>query len=349
MSAAPGRRLLLFLQAGVALLLGGGSAGASTHSLHYFITAVWEPGRRLPLSTSSSYVDDQLLGRYDRGTGQCVPQSSWVEEISHDDSDFWARSTGGDFASSLVMDLMVLKNVYNRSRGIHTLQAFSGCELSEDNRTTREFVKYGYNGRDFLSLDMATLTWTAMDSEAKPIKRKWDAEPERGKFWGHFLQEVCVEGLHTHLRYGVESLLRIDPPMVRVTRKAGSDGLETLFCQLYGFYPKEIEVTWMKDGEDQKPETLTGGVVPNSDGTYHTWLSIEIDPKERDRYWCQVEHDSLLEPLDLAWEEPASVSNVGLVVGSTLEVVAAVVLAGAGLVFHIGKPQKGSYQGAPSE
>lgn len=105
--------------------------------------------------------------------------------------------------------------------------------------------------------------------------------------------------------------LSTEQPIPRVTYKKGYDGRETLFCQLYGFYPKDIEVTWMKDEVDQKPETFTGGVVPNSDGTYHTWLSIDVDPKEKDRYRCRVGHDSLPETLDLAWEEPG-LSPVGV-------------------------------------
>nr|XP_056722970.1 class I histocompatibility antigen, F10 alpha chain-like [Euleptes europaea] len=319
--------------------------GSSSHSLHYFETAIWEPGWRLPQFTSLAYVDDQLIGRYDTDTDQCVPQSSWIEKISHDDSDFWARSTNWDFTSSLVMDLMILKNLYNQSRGIHTLQALSGCELSEDNHTTRGFAKYGYNGRDFLSLDMDTLTWTVMDAKAKPIKKKWEAEQNQGKFWEHFLTDTCVEWLHTHLHYGKETLLKADPPMVRVTRQAGSDGWEILICRAHGFYPKEADITWRKDGEVWHQDTLHGGVVPNSDGTYHTWLSINVDSKERDRFRCHVEHDALQEPLDLAWEVPDS--KVGLIVGVLLGVVAAVILVGAGVIVH-SKKQEDSYNAAPT-
>ncbi|XP_015282968.1 PREDICTED: HLA class I histocompatibility antigen, B-14 alpha chain-like [Gekko japonicus] len=231
---------------------------------------------------------------------------------------------------------------------IHTLQVFSGCEESGDNRTPRGFAKYGYNGRDFLSLDLATLTWTALSAEANLIKRKWDAERDRGELWERFLAETCVEWLHTHLRYGKEALLRIDPPRGRVARKAGSDGLETLVCQLRGFYPKEIAVTWRKGGEVWHQDTSHGGVLPNSDGTYHTWLSIKVDPKEKDRFRCHVEHDGLPEPLDMAWEEPDSASNVGLIVGVVLGVVVAVVLVGAGVTFYIRRRQEDSYQGAPT-
>ncbi|KAL8213500.1 UNVERIFIED_CONTAM: hypothetical protein K2H54_066119 [Gekko kuhli] len=319
---------------------------SSLHTFHYFATAVWERGWQTPQYACSVYLDDQLIGHYDGTTEQCVPQSSWIEDISRHDSDFWARSTRGAFASSLVPDLMVLKNLYNQSRGIHTLQVLFGCELSGDGHAPRGFAKYGYNGRDFLSLDLTTLTWTAMDAEAMPVKRKWDAERHRAKLLEHFLAGSCVEWLHTHLHYGKEALLRTDPPKGRITRKTGSDGLETLVCQLRGFYPKEIEVTWRKGGEVWHQDTSHRGVLPNSDGTYHTWLSIKVDPKERGRFRCHVEHDGLPKPLDLAWEEPAPVSNVGLVVGVVLGVVAALVVMGTGVIFHTRKPKEDSYQEA---
>ncbi|XP_060094920.1 HLA class I histocompatibility antigen, A alpha chain-like [Heteronotia binoei] len=295
--------------------------------------AVWERGKQTPQFTALAYVDDQLIGRYDRDAHQCVPQSSWIQEISRDNADFWVKSTGWDFGSNVVMDLMILKDLYNQSRGIHTLQVITGCELSGDNRTPRGFAQYGFNGRDFLHLDFATLTWTAMDAEAKPVKRKWDSEQHRGKLLQHFLAGTCVEWLHTHLRYGKEALLKIEPPTVRITHKTGSDDLGTLVCHLYGFYPKEIDVTWRKDGEVYHQDTFRGGVVPNSDGSYNTWLSVEVDLKERNRYWCRVEHNGLPEPLILAWEEPASVARVRLIVGVVLGAVAGLALVGAVIIY----------------
>ncbi|KAL8213506.1 UNVERIFIED_CONTAM: hypothetical protein K2H54_066218 [Gekko kuhli] len=303
---------------------------SSSHTLHYFNTATWERGWRVPQHTSLMYVDDQLLGRYDRDADQCVPQSSWIEEISHDDADFWARNTEGEFNYDIVTDLIILKGLFNQSRGIHTLQLFFGCELSGDD-STGGFAKFGYDGRDFLSLDLATFTWTAMNAEAEPIERKWDAKKDRGKLWGRFLKETCVEALRTYLHYGKEDLLRIDPPKGHVVHKTGPDGLETLVCQLHGFQPKEIDVTWRKGGKVWHPDTFHGGVFRNWDGTYNTWLNISVDPSERYHYWCHVEHDGLPEPLDLAWEDSGSVPKVGV----ALEVVATLFLLWAGVTSYI--------------
>lgn len=79
--------------------------------------------------------------------------------------------------------------------------------------------------------------------------------------------------------------------------------LETLVCQAFGFYPKEINATWRRDGVIWEEETFWKSIAPNSDGTYHAWLSIRINPKERSRYRCHVEHASLAKPLVVGCEE----------------------------------------------
>ncbi|ETE57081.1 HLA class I histocompatibility antigen, alpha chain F, partial [Ophiophagus hannah] len=98
-------------------------------------------------------------------------------------------------------------------------------------------------------------------------------------------------------------LVFAEPPVGKVNSKMVDDSLEVLTCQAFGFYPKEIQATWMRDREICKYETLHRNVAPNSDGTYYVQLSIEIDPNEKDHYWCHVMHNGLQEPLVLAWKE----------------------------------------------
>ncbi|XP_078244089.1 class I histocompatibility antigen, F10 alpha chain isoform X2 [Pogona vitticeps] len=119
-----------------------------------------------------------------------------------------------------------------------------------------------------------------------------------------------------------------EAPVVKVTKKGDYDGMEMLVCQAYGFYPREIDALWTKDGEVWVQDTFHRTVAPNSDGTYHAWLSIRIDPKDSDRYRCHIDHNGLQEPLDLAWEEPASLIWP-IILGTTGAVFAAVVVVGA--------------------
>ncbi|XP_015283590.1 PREDICTED: class I histocompatibility antigen, F10 alpha chain-like isoform X2 [Gekko japonicus] len=311
MDLSSGELLLLL---GVALLLAAagcfGASPSSPHSLRYFHTALSEPGPGLPQFSIVGYVDDQPFTKYDSVRRNFVPLVPWMEEVGKEDPQYWERNTQMAQSTESVFrgNLVTLRERFNQqnSTGLHTLQWMYGCEVGPDGRLRRGHYQFAYDGEDFLAFDRETVRWTAAVPQAEISRQKLDMRQDISQRVKDYLEGTCVEWLRRYLAYGNETLLRTERPTWRVGRKKGHDGQETLFCQLCGFYPKEIEVTWMKDGEDRKPETMSGGDVPNLDGTYNTWLSIDVDPKERDRYRCQVEHDSLLEPLVLAWEEPAS-------------------------------------------
>ncbi|KAG8127316.1 putative MHC class I antigen protein [Naja naja] len=133
--------------------------------------------------------------------------------------------------------------------------------------------QFGYDGKDFLSLDKQTLTWTAADWRAQVTKQRWEADLVWTQGRKNFLEGDCIEWLQKYLNYGKE-----------------------------------------KGGEILEQETFRGGITPNSDRTYHTWLSIEIDPKEREHYKCHVEHDGLMNPQDFSWEKPGALAAAVLLV-----------------------------------
>ncbi|KAL8213620.1 UNVERIFIED_CONTAM: hypothetical protein K2H54_067500 [Gekko kuhli] len=324
----------------------------SSHSLRYFSMGVSEPGQGLPQFIAVGYVDDQPFIKYDSITKRAVPQVPWMEKVVEYDAGYWERQsrvlqeTDSVFRDSLEN----LRERYNQSDGeFHILQGMYGCKVGPDGRFSGGNMQDAYDGEDFLTLDRETLTWTALVPQALETKRRWENTLHNALFYKHYLEGTCVEWLRRYLGYGNETLQRTEAPMTRVARRKGHDGRETLFCQLYGFYPKEIEVTWMKDGEDRRAETLTGGVVPNSDGTYHTWLSIEVDPEEKEHYRCRVGHDSLLEPLNLAWEEPASASDLWLLVGIVVGVLNVILLGATGVAYCTMKRSRpvGGYKATP--
>ncbi|XP_066469292.1 major histocompatibility complex class I-related gene protein-like [Tiliqua scincoides] len=307
-------------------------AGSASHSLRYFYTAVSEPVPGLPAFVSVGYVDGQLIDLYESDTKRAVPRAPWMEQAGREDPQYWDRNTqiyrGAEAWFRGNVPLAMQR--YNQSAGLHTFQLMYGCELSGDGPSGGK-LQFGYDGRDFIAFDKDTLTWTAADAEAGITQRKWDKEAGYNDHTKAYLQEECPEWLRKYLRYGAETLQRKEPPIVKVTRKDSQEGLETLLCQAHGFYPKEIDATWRKDGEVRQEDTFHGVVSPNPDGTYYTWLSIEIDPKERSLYRCHVEHDGLQDPLDVTVKEsvPVWLIAVGVFVGLL------VVLSVAGVVFYI--------------
>ncbi|KAL8213450.1 UNVERIFIED_CONTAM: hypothetical protein K2H54_065403 [Gekko kuhli] len=326
-----------------AAFLLGGCSGSSWHSLRYFYTMIWAPDQGEPYFIVVAYLDDQLGGHYNSTTRRAVPRVPWIRNVEKDDPLFWDWNTQRaiNVEQRMKTDLVNLNSIYNQSRGLYIWQRMNGCELNKDG-SKRGFMQFGYNGEDYLSFDKETLTWTAAVVPAQVTKRQWDADRARCQRRKAFLEEECIGLLQKFLEYGKESLLRREPPVVTVGRKADFDGLETLLCQAHGFHPREIDVTWRKDGEVWEQETLRGGVVPNSDGTYHTWLSTKIHPEARGRYRCHVEHDGLPEPLDFAWEEELVLPRMWLIVGIVL--VAATTLFVPGIVFYFWRRQRATKQ-----
>lgn len=67
------------------------------------------------------------------------------------------------------------------SSGIHILQSVSGCEWDESTGEMINFLRYAYNGEDFLEFDMKTLRWITLKPEAVITKQRWDTDENRKK------------------------------------------------------------------------------------------------------------------------------------------------------------------------
>ncbi|XP_070593108.1 major histocompatibility complex class I-related gene protein-like [Erythrolamprus reginae] len=299
-AGADGRRMmvlqlppLLLLWAVLENLVPVGRCDSSRHSLCYSYLKMTEPSQGLPQFLSVVHLDDHPIARYDILNGKTVPLVPWmeVEEMKAPERMFRA-------------DLEQLSELNHRTEGLHTWQVDLGCELREGGSKIG-FLHFGYDGMDFISFDKETLRWVAAHPQAEKVKETWEDDPRQSQRNKFFLEETCIEWLQKYLSYQKLALKKTEPPVGKVTGKVVDDNLQVLMCQAFGVYPKEIQATWMRVGEDCKYETLPRKLAPNSDGTYFVQLSIEIDPKERDHFRCHLEHEGLQEPLVLAFKEEA--------------------------------------------
>ncbi|XP_051627727.1 class I histocompatibility antigen, F10 alpha chain-like isoform X4 [Manacus candei] len=159
----------------------------------------------------------------------------------------------------------------------------------------------GFDGQDFLSFELGSRSFVAADGAAQITKRRWESDGITVERLTNYLEHICPEVLQKHVQYGQEALEQKEPPDVHVSGKE-EHGILTLSCHAYGFYPGIIGINWLKGDELRDQETEWGGIVPNSDGTFHSWARIEALPGEREQYRCRVEHTGMPEPGIFAWE-----------------------------------------------
>uniref|UniRef100_A0A8D2KRA2 MHC class I-like antigen recognition-like domain-containing protein n=1 Tax=Varanus komodoensis TaxID=61221 RepID=A0A8D2KRA2_VARKO len=168
--------------------------GSSSHSLHYLYTMVSESGFFVVV-----FLDDQPITCYNSNTRRQEPLVPWMQKketvVARDNEVFFRKS------------LQAANSHYEHGGGECGVQEMYGCELSRDGRKG-EFWQNGYYGKDYLTFDQETLTWTATDATAQSSKRKWDADSRHNRYMEAYLEEECVEWLQRFLHYGKEALLR---------------------------------------------------------------------------------------------------------------------------------------------
>ncbi|XP_032533245.1 class I histocompatibility antigen, F10 alpha chain-like isoform X5 [Chiroxiphia lanceolata] len=276
-------------------------AGAAevVHSLRYLRVAVSEPGPGLPRYVAVASVDGTPFVRYDSERGRLEPQTLWMAAGA--EPGYWDTESriNGRYQRKDPAHLDMLQIRHNQSGGLHTLQRDCGCELLSDG-SVRGSYREGYDGQDFLSFQLGSRSFVAADGAAQIIKRHWDSDGITVERLTNFLEQTCLEVLQKHVQYGQEVLKKKEPPDVQVSGKE-EHGILTLSCRAYGFYPGVIEINWLKGDEIWDQETWWGGIVPNSDGTFHSWARIEALPGEREQYRCRVEHAGMPEPGIFAW------------------------------------------------
>ncbi|XP_068929485.1 BOLA class I histocompatibility antigen, alpha chain BL3-7-like [Petaurus breviceps papuanus] len=298
---------------------------AGSHSLKYFYTTISRPGLAKPRFISVTYLDDQQVLSFDsdRESQSTEPRTPWMEV------DYWERETQifREAKQRFQMCLKIMPTYYNHSEeGVQTLQRMAGCDVFSNGSFSRGFYQTAYDGKDHLTLDMETVDWIAGNEGALSLKSQWKEEQSEAKYWKSYIEEECVNQLQSYLDKGKETLLQTDPPSVRVTRHARFNGEVSLRCRAWDFYPAEISVIWLRDGEEQLQETELIETRPAGDGTFQKWAAVGMLSGSEQRYTCRVQHEGLAEPLFLKWE--AESSSVGLSAGVITALLLAAVIVG---------------------
>ncbi|KAF5891939.1 BOLA class I histocompatibility antigen, alpha chain BL3-7-like isoform X1, partial [Clarias magur] len=194
--------LLLFISCVVHL------SSAETTTLQYLYTAL-TPGLHFPQFTAVGLVDGEQVVYYDSHIKKIIPQTEWMKKIEADDPRYWDGETRRmtDQQDEFQKFVYQAKQRFNPTGGDHTVQRMFGCEC-DDNVTTRGYDQYGYDGEDFISLNLTTRTWTAVNDEVKSFINDWDPKDDESKYWKNFLETDCIDQLKKFVSHGKKYLQR---------------------------------------------------------------------------------------------------------------------------------------------
>ncbi|KAL6466063.1 hypothetical protein MHYP_G00261960 [Metynnis hypsauchen] len=292
-------------------------ASAANHSLQFFLTGITK-GINLPEFTAVAQVDGLQSGYYDSNSRTVTLTGEWIKnnnEVQH-----WTeiREKSLRFEEDVKIFLDKTMQLFNHTEGIHTGQWMSGCELHDDG-TKRGYSQYGYDGEDFLSLDLNTLTWTAANQKAVNTKREWE-KTDKATNQKIFLENECIEWLQKYVDYGRETLERKVSPEVFLFQR---DSSSSVVCHATGFFPKAVMISWQKNGEDLYEDVELTETLPNQDGTFLKRSVLTVSPEELNRhdYTCIIQHSSLEKEMVLHVSDHRGGVWIGIIVAGVVTVL----------------------------
>ncbi|KAG7465321.1 hypothetical protein MATL_G00175160 [Megalops atlanticus] len=283
----------------VLVLLGVRKIFCVTHSLCYTYSGTLGIAE-FPEFIATGVVDDLPIMHYDSERRSTEPRQEWMERNL--ESYYWntETATSQKHEELVKRDLNIAMERYNHSDGAHTIQLMYGCELDDDG-STRGFMQYGYDGEDHISLDLKTMTWTAVQSQAVITKQQWDSDRARNAYLSDYFTQECIEWLKQFVGFGRSTLERKIPPEVSVFQK---DSLSPVTCHVTGFFPRGVRVSWVRDGEEMARGVEQGEILPNEDGTFQMRSTLRVSPEQLQGhlYTCRVNHSSQEKWLIRPWE-----------------------------------------------
>ncbi|XP_075962420.1 class I histocompatibility antigen, Non-RT1.A alpha-1 chain-like isoform X8 [Anarhichas minor] len=273
-------------------------AAAVTHSLKYFDTAS-SGVPNFPEFVAVGLVDDVEMVRYDSNTRRAEPKQDWMSRLTADDPQFWQGQTEIAMGAQQVYkaNIETVKQRFNQTGGVHIFQRMYGCEWDDETDEVKGYDQFGYDGEDFISLDLKTETYIAPKQRAVITKHKWDHNRAMMAHRKHYYTQICPEWLKKYVNYGRSSLMRTERPSVSLLQKTSSSPVS---CHATGFYPDRATLFWRKDGEKLHEDVDLGEILPNHDGSFQMSADLKLSSVPAEdwrRYDCVFQLSGMKEDI----------------------------------------------------
>ncbi|XP_031734489.1 H-2 class II histocompatibility antigen, E-S beta chain-like [Anarrhichthys ocellatus] len=215
--------------------------------------------------------------------------------------------------------------------GLHAAGGFmefvmDRCVFNSTDLKNIEYIRsYYYNKLEDIKFSSSVGRYVGFTEHGVKNAENWNKDPSE---LGRMRAEKERYCLHNIKIWYDNALTKSAQPYVFLSSATPSGGKHSsmLVCSVFDFYPQNIKVSWIRDGQPETAGVTSTDELADGDWYYQTHSHLEYTPRSGEKISCVVEHISLSKPLVTDWDpsmpEPErnkiAIGASGLILGLTL-------------------------------
>ncbi|KAF4097362.1 hypothetical protein G5714_021370 [Onychostoma macrolepis] len=156
----------------------------------------------IPEFSAVTTLDGRQIDYYDSEIKKLIPRQDWMKEFVSGDRFKEYTEIREQVQQTNKINITVLMDQFSHSHGVHTYQRMYGCDWDDETGDSQGFDQHGYDGEDFISLDVEELRYISA-----VLQGKSSSSPVECHATGFYPSAVTI----TWLRNGQDYDEDVDP------------------------------------------------------------------------------------------------------------------------------------------